>query len=112
MNSRPELWNQQSTILFFRQHLDQPLLIEDVSNRAKFCGIITEVTTLDLCSHLLEETTLKLETSDLQVEITFHDEFLGIHLLAYSPETQITSCSLPYQISYKMLKLTLLEQVS
>ncbi|MGK5093630.1 hypothetical protein WDW89_16670 [Deltaproteobacteria bacterium TL4] len=102
-------WDKSSTVHFFRQQHGQKILIQESETRAQFRGYVTEIYALNLCSRILEETTLKLKTPNMEIALTFHDDFLGIHVMVPDSAQQTLEVSLPYQIKYPNLTLTVLD---
>ena len=96
-------WDKASTIRFFQNQQGQTVLIKEQTSRVKFQGEITELEELDLCSSVLVESTLQLKTSGLQVDLTFHEDFLGVHLMITPSGSRDPEVSIPYQIRYENL---------
>lgn len=108
-HNRCMTWNKASAIDFFHKRGECSIVIKEEVSRIFIRGEIVHFEELDLCSTTLFEATLQLLSPGLKVAITFHDEFLGAHLLITLPHSQEPQLSLPYQIPYNQL---ILEEVS
>ena len=98
-------WTKSTLLHYFHKHLGESVLLEEQGTRIKVQGIITEVDEMDLCSTTLFETTLQMEREGIEVALTFHEEFIGVHLLAYAADHTTPQISFPYQIRYDQLIL-------
>ncbi len=96
-------WNKESAILFFQSHGGKVISLQEDGSRLKIYGKVADVYELDLCSSTLVEATLELQTEGLQVTLTFHNDFLAIHLITALPNSQQPEIFIPYQISYEQL---------
>ena len=62
-------------------------------------GKLTDFSELDLCGRLLVESELSLETPDLKVTLTLHDELLGVQVSGNAlanPELFLIAREVPY----------------
>ena len=62
-------------------------------------GKLTDFSELDLCGRLLVESELRLETPDLKVTLTLHDELLGVQVSGndhVNPELFLIAREVPY----------------
>ena len=107
--SKMMAWNKSSVIHFFEKHVGRRILIEEPEPRIKICGKVSEVVHQDLCSHTLSESALVLETKGIDVSVTFHDHFVGLHIMIDTPNQATPELSVPYRIPYINLELVLLD---
>ena len=96
-------WDKASTIRFFQNQQGQRVLIKEATTRIILRGQVTELEELDLCSSVLVESTLQLPSSELKVDLSFHEDFLGVHLMIIPPGSRDPHVSIPYQIRYENL---------
>lgn len=96
-------WDKTSSISFFRTHIGRLVLIKEQKSRVLFRGKVTDVVEMDLCSSILVEATLQLKTTGPSVALTFHDGFLGAHLMITPSDSSDPEVSIPYQIRYEDL---------
>lgn len=102
-------WDKTSTIEYFQNHSACSVVIKEQTSLIVIRGEIVDFEELDLCSTALFEAALQLPSSGLTLAVTFHDDFLGIHLLVTPSDSNDPEISLPYQIPYKDL---ILEEIS
>lgn len=99
-------WNKTKLTDFFRQHPQKQITIEEHGGTFRIQGKVQEVTELNMCSHILFETNLIPEIAGVEISLTFHDDFLGIQLLAQLTENHVPTLSFPALISYKNLTVS------
>lgn len=95
----------KSALEFFERHPEQELRIEDPSQRIKISGKVKALYEMDLCSKFLWETELELGGGTLSLSLTFHDEFLGVHLILKQDTPPNAQISMPLEIPYHRLIL-------
>lgn len=105
-------WTRNLLTEFLRNNPHQHVRIEDRATRAFLEGTIPAVFDMDLCSSILAEAELKLSLNGWDISLTFHEDFLGVHILLLTPDSCCTVLSLPWEIPYERLQLELLTGVS
>ena len=103
-------WTLPSLIEFFNKYSGFKIKIEDPNTLFMAVGVITGVEELDLCNHYLPESLMKLSNSYVEISVTLHTDFLGMHIMVYAPDKETIELSFPYQIPYTTLQVTLLEK--
>ncbi|MBF0352742.1 MAG: hypothetical protein HQM11_17040 [SAR324 cluster bacterium] len=101
-------WDKLQLIMFFQQHEGHRIMLEEKNSRFKISGICGEVNEMDLCSHDLQECALTLSLPEVDIQFTFHEQFMGIHILLENPETGMAELSLPLRWEYASLTVSLL----
>ncbi|MBF0278912.1 MAG: hypothetical protein HQM13_14015 [SAR324 cluster bacterium] len=96
-------WDKAATIRYFQTHVGQNISIKEKTSRIVLKGKLGELEELDLCSSILIESSLQLKSAGLSVALTLHDDFLGVHLMSTTPDSEDPEVSFPYQISYQNL---------
>jgi hypothetical protein len=101
-------WSRSLLVEFLRNHPFQPLLLEDQRTQARLRGQVPLVNDLDVCSGILAEAPWYMEPNLLDISLTFHDQFIGVHVMLEQPETGELALSLPWEIPYVDLHIELL----
>lgn len=97
-------WNKEQAILFFKKQQGGLIEIGEQKKRNVFRGTIVELNELDLCSKLLVEAELEFSTPGIDLAVTFHDDFIGLHLSLTHEQTP-SQISMSHQIDYESLTL-------
>ena len=100
-------WNSALLTEFLRSHAHQQICIMDQRSRAFLVGIIPAVIEMDLCSGTLVEAPINVENMGCDVSLTMHEQFLGIHLLFFSQNSNQQILSFPWEIPYFSRQLNL-----
>ena len=100
-------WNRALLTEFLRSHAHRQICILDQRSRAFLLGIIPAVFEMDLCSSTLSEASLNVEKMGCDISLTMHEQFLGIHLLFFSENTDQQILSFPWEIPYSSLHIEL-----
>ena len=100
-------WNKSKLLDFFRQHSGKKIIVEESGGTLRIQGKLQDLVETDMCSRILFEASLVPEIPGTEISLTLHEGFLGIHLLASSPETGMAILSCPAQISYKKLSINI-----
>ena len=100
-------WNRALLTEFLRSHAHRQICILDQRSRAFLLGIIPAVFEMDLCSSTLSEASLNVEKMGCDISLTMHEQFLGIHLLFFSKNTDQQILSFPWEIPYSSLHIEL-----
>lgn len=100
-------WNKENLSNFFRQHPFEIITVEEPGGTLRIQGKIQEVVELNLCSHLLLETSLSTQIPNFEISLTFHNDFLGIHCLGKSTGVSDPIFSFPAQIPYSNISVKL-----
>ena len=100
-------WNRALLTEFLRSHVHRQIRILDQRSRAFLLGIIPAVFEMDLCSGTLSEASLNVENMGCDISLTMHEQFLGIHLLFFSKNTDQQILSFPWEIPYSSLHIEL-----
>jgi len=97
------IWNKKKLIVFFEQHMQEEVLLEESSGLLKIQGKLNYVEELDLCDYTLFEVLLKNNYENIDTFITLHDEFIGIQHLGKNEKSEKHIKYYPVQIQYKNL---------
>ena len=100
-------WNKSNLLDFLRQHTDEKIIVEESGGTLRIQGKLQDLVETDMCSCILFEASLVPEIPGTEISLTLHDGFLGIHLLASSPEVGEPFLSCPAQISYEKLSISI-----
>ena len=100
-------WNKSKLLDFFRQHSGKKIIVEESGGTLRIQGKLQDLVETDMCSRILFEASLVPEISGTEISLTLHEGFLGIHLLASSPEAGEPLLSCPAQISYEKLSISI-----
>ena len=79
-------WNKSKLLDFFRHHSEEKIIVEESGGTLRIQGILQDLVETDMCSSILFEASLVPEIPGTEISLTLHEGFLGIHLLANSPE--------------------------
>ena len=74
-------WTKKATLEYFKLMIGREIVLEDANGGLRMAGAIGEVYELDLCSTDLFESSLKLTQPALDISVTFHEDFLGLHIM-------------------------------
>ncbi len=102
-------WEKTSVIQFLSVNEGKLVQIGETSTRVKFRGTLIDFNEMDMCSNTLIEVSLALLTPGLDISLTCHDDFLGIHIMTERPDLNDPEVSLPYHIRYENLQLILMD---
>ena len=102
-------WNKYTLTEYMRQNTHKKVTIEEPGGTFRVHGQLKDVVDLNLCSHILVESTLIPQIPNVEISLTFHDDFLGIHCLAKHVETSEVIFSFPAQIPYEKLQIQFFE---
>ena len=100
-------WNKSKLLDFLRQHTEEKIIVEESGGTLRIQGRLQDQVETDMCSRILFEASLVPEIPGAEISLTFHEGFLGIHLLASSPETEMAIFSCPAQIPYEKLSVSI-----
>jgi len=100
-------WNKSKLLDFLRQHSEEKIIIEESGGTLRIQGKLQDMVETDMCSRILFEASLLPEIPGTEISLTLHDGFLGIHLLASSPEVGEPLLSCPAKISYEKLSISI-----
>jgi len=100
-------WSKSKLVEFFRTHAYKQVFIEDSEHQVRIEFQIIEVLEIDLCSQTLVEVASQNELPGVELNLTLHDVFLGIHLFVSAPGEEESKISLPAEIPYSRLQLRL-----
>ena len=100
-------WNKTKLRDFFRQHFKEKIIVEESGGTLRIQGKLQDLLETDMCSCILFEASLVPEIPGTEISLTLHDGFLGIHLLASSPEVGEPLLSCPAKISYEKLSISI-----
>ena len=100
-------WNKSKLLDFFRQHSGKKIIVEESGGTLRIQGKLQDLVETDMCSRTLFEAAVVPEIPGTEISLTLHDGFLGIHLLASSPEVGEPLLSCPAQISYEKLSISI-----
>ena len=101
-------WNKSKLLDFFRQHSGKKIIVEESGGTLRIQGKLQDLVETDMCSRILFEASLVPEIPGTEISLTLHEGFLGIHLLASSPDEvgeSLLSC--PAQIYYEKLLISI-----
>ena len=100
-------WNKSKLLDFFRQHSEEKIIVEESGGTLRIQGKLQDLVETDMCSRTLFEAAIVPEIPGAEISLTLHDGFLGIHILASSPEAGEPLLSCPAQIFYKKLSISI-----
>ena len=100
-------WNKSKLLDFFRQHSGKKIIVEESGGTLRIQGKLQDLVETDMCSRILFEASLVPEIPGIEISLTLHEGFLGIHLLASSPEVEEPLLSCPAKISYEKLSISI-----
>ena len=100
-------WNKSKLLDFFRQHAEEIIIVEESGGTLRIQGKLQDMVETDMCSRILFEASLVPEIPGTEISLTLHDGFLGIQLLASSPEVGEPIISCPAKISYEKLSISI-----
>ena len=100
-------WNKSNLLDFLRQHTEEKIIVEESGGTLRIQGKLQDLVETDMCSSVLFETSLVPEIPGTEISLTLHEGFLGIHLLASSPEVGESLLSCPAQIYYEKLLISI-----
>ena len=101
-------WNKSKLLDFFRQHSGKKIVVEESGGTLRIQGKLQDLVETDMCSRILFEASLVPEIPGTEISLTLHEGFLGIHLLASSPdEVGEPFLSCPAQIYYEKLLISI-----
>ena len=101
------VWNKSKLLDYFRQHSEEKIILEESGGTLRIQGKLQDLVETDMCSRILFEASLVPEIPGTEISLTLHDAFLGIHLLASSPEVGEPLISCPAKISYEKLSISI-----
>ena len=91
--------NRDSLLQFLKENQGTEISLKERGGGLSLFGKLTDFSELDLCGRLLVESELSLETPELKVTLTLHDELLGVQVSgnAHSnPELFLIAREVPY----------------
>ena len=91
--------NRDSLLQFLKENQGTEILLKERGVGLSLYGKLTDFSVLDLCGRLLVESELNLETPDLKVTLTLHDELLGVQVSGNdhaNPELFLIAREVPY----------------
>ena len=91
--------NRDSLLQFLKQNQRKEISLKERGGSLSLFGRLTNFSALDLCGRLLVESELSLETPDLKVPLTLHDELLGVQVSVNdhaNPELFLIAREVPY----------------
>ena len=100
-------WNKSKLLDFFRQHTEEKIIVKESGGTLRIQGKLKGLQETDMCSRILFEASLVTEIPGTEISLTLHEGFLGIHLLAISPEVGEPLLSCPAKISYEKLSISI-----
>ena len=100
-------WNKSNLLDFLRQHTEEKIIIEESGGTLRIQGKLQDMVETNMCSRILFEASLVPVIPGTEISLTLHEGFLGIHLLASSPEVGEPLLSCPAKISYEKLSISI-----
>ena len=100
-------WNKSKLLDFLRQNSEEKIIVEESGGTLRILGKLQHLVETDMCSRILFEASLVPEIPGTEISLTLHDGFLGIHLLASSPEVGELLLSCPAKIPYEKLSISI-----
>ena len=100
-------WNKSKLLDFFGQHSGKKIIVEESGGTLRIQGKLQDLVETDMCSRTLFETAIVPEILGIEISLTLHEGFLGIHIRASSPEAGAPLLSCPVQISYEKLSISI-----
>ena len=100
-------WNKSKLLDFLRQHSEEKIIVEESGGTLRIQGKLQDLVETDMCNRILFEASLVPEIPGTEISLTLHDGFLGIQLLASSPEVGEPIISCPAKISYEKLSISI-----
>lgn len=100
-------WDKTRLIEFLEQHDRQKIIVEESGGAVSLRGILRYHGERDMCGRSLYEASMITEIKGIEISLTLHNDFLGIHLLARSAGGDESLLSYPAQIPYKKLSISL-----
>ena len=100
-------WNKSELLDFLRRHSGKKIIVEESGGTLRIQGRLQDQVETDMCSRILFEASLVPEIPGTEISLTLHDGFLGIHLLASSPEVGEPLISCPAKIPYEKLSISI-----
>ena len=91
--------NRDSLLQFLKENQGTEISLKERGGGLSLFGKLTDFSELDLCGRLLVESELSLETPDLKVTLTLHDELLGVQVSGNdhaNPELFLIAREVPY----------------
>ena len=91
--------NRDSLLQFLKENQGTEISLKERGGGLSLFGKLTDFSELDLCGRLLVESELSLETADLKVTLTLHDELLGVQVSGNdhaNPELFLIAREVPY----------------
>ena len=91
--------NRDSLLQFLKENQGTEIWLNERGGGLSLFGKLTDFSELDLCGRLLVESELSLETPDLKVTLTLHDELLGVQVSGNAhanPELFLIAREVPY----------------
>ena len=99
-------WNKNTALEWFRRHAGQPVVLRQPAKLLRVRGTIRDVGELDACSADYHTVDLECGLDDVEVALSFHDDGLGLHVLAKPLHHPEATLSLPFSIPYAELELS------
>jgi hypothetical protein len=100
-----DAWDKAAVIEWFKAHRGQEIVIRMEGTAVRIEGQARGVERLDACSTEIAETEMESLHQDIETTVSFHETTLGIHLIAFRPESRTVAVSLPASIPYDKLML-------
>lgn len=104
-----EKLDKAAALEWFKAHKDREIEIRWRGEMVRLRGRCSGVQSLDACSAEYEESQLAGLHEDVQIELSFHDETLGVHLSIYPPQGKQPVAFVPLSIPYGQLRLSIPE---
>ena len=98
-------WDKSRLIEFLESNDQQQIIVEDTGGAVRLRGMLQHPGERDMCGSILYEATLIPVIEGLEVSLTLHNDFLGIHILADSTHGNESALSCAAEISYKKLAI-------
>ena len=101
-----EKLDKAAALQWFKDHKGREIEIRWRGELLRLRGRCGGVQSLDACSAEYEESQLVGLHEDVQIELSFHDETLGVQLSIYPPQGKQPAAFVPLSIPYDRLRLS------
>ncbi len=104
-------WDKVSVIEWVKAHRREEIVIRMQGAVLRLQGKTRGVERLDACSTEIAQAEMAFGHQDVETSLSFHDETLGVHLIAFHPGTRDVAASLPASIPYESLLLNTAQEL-
>ncbi len=106
-----EPWDKASVIEWIKAHRGEEIVIRMQGGAVRLQGRARRVEQLDACSTEIAEAEIAFGHRDMETSLSFHDDTLAVHLIAFHPGTRDVAASIPVSIPYGSLLLDTAEEL-